>query len=332
MMHAIVSPHTHAPSERGFTMFAVAIVIAVIGLAIAALLPDIIKTQYDPIVETQARMARIRDAMYVYAAANGGSIPCPTTTIGSALSSNAPPTSPTVSSAVAACGASGPTSPGEVPVKTLGLSEDYALDGWGKKIRYVVDARYTYTPIPTNGISNIAVIGNGVNPRYPNGDLFYLGGTGQVVMGVLISSGADGARAYLRSGMLDGTIDMRSIEYENIDREVALANDASDNNTDGINEATFVSDVFSNAQGAGMNDDIVEGILNIKNCEPAVPCAASGSASDLPIGCVAGLGNVSRIAEGEKVHGTVRSVTCVGAGAPTIQCTNGVWVVTGVCS
>lgn len=55
---------------------------------------------------------------------------------------------------------------GDVPVKDLGLPDEYILDGWGRKFSYVLDERYsmtlesrTYTPaIEVNSYNTVGVL------------------------------------------------------------------------------------------------------------------------------------------------------------------------------
>ena len=63
---------------------------------------------------------------------------------------------------------------GIVPVRTLGLDDTYALDGWGRKISYTVDSRLTTAgafityPITDTAVPTIVVNGAGGSVRTSN--------------------------------------------------------------------------------------------------------------------------------------------------------------------
>ncbi len=301
-------------SERGFSMLLMAVVVTIIGMAVASLLPDDVASQKAKVEETQRRLKIIRDAIHVYMQVPTNTvnrIPCPSATLTGSLTSSAPPSE-------GVCGTSG-VRVGAVPVKDLNLSDDMVLDAWGNKIRYVVDMAYTDTSAtgttPVFISSSIVVQGNGYPPRYSNGKLFYNGGMGQVPIALLISSGADGAGAYNKTGSKNPDAVSTSLQREN--QEELSANNI------------FFVDVFYPDQPDGKNDDIVDGIFNFgyKNCEPATPCA--DDMSGLPVGCVAGLGPIQSIADGEFVHGATRTATCRTTGTRTLTCSNGIWMLSG---
>lgn len=315
MMASTYSP-THMHDESGVTIVVIAALVTAIGIAVAALIPDQVSQEAQKIKETQRRMHVIRDAILIHRANNIGSpVPCPSSTLGSALVSTAPPTS-------AACATSGVIQ-GVVPTKTLALSDEYALDAWGNKFRYVVDGAYTdSTPTgypsgtPTLNVTSIQMEGNGFPARYINGKRFNDGGQGQLPIALIISSGPNGRGAYNRTGAVNPAATTYSLEAENND-----------------GDSLFFVDTFYPAEPDGGSDDIVEGIFTYKNCEEPVPCAVTGAAGNVPVGCVNGLGytaisgkNTVNITEGEITHGATR---CAAGGTQTLTCNDGSWVVTG---
>jgi hypothetical protein len=80
---------------------------------------------------------------------------------------------------------------GAVPVKTLGLPDEYLLDGWGRVFRYVANTQafdsFSSTPVSIEGINNAVVDASG-------------GRRSAMVAYILISHGTNGYGAYLPDG------------------------------------------------------------------------------------------------------------------------------------
>ncbi len=85
---------------------------------------------------------------------------------------------------------------GSVPVVTLGLPDEYGIDGWGRRIMYVVDARATYK-------TSCAALQNANTKGIPEIQSAYSADTTNTydnVMWALISYGKDGHGAFPAGG------------------------------------------------------------------------------------------------------------------------------------
>lgn len=146
-------------SQNGFSLVQMSITLTVITVMTAAVLPGGEMNFNAQTDLTMKRMVAIEHAIRGYRTANGGRLPCPASgalnitdnnfgreigslqTIASAALSNLcvgadyTPDNATASLATLAAGM--------VPVRTLNLPEEYALDGYGRRFTYVVDKRAT---------------------------------------------------------------------------------------------------------------------------------------------------------------------------------------------
>ncbi|MHB9116934.1 MAG: type II secretion system protein [Burkholderiales bacterium] len=144
------------PSERGFTLVEMAIVLVIVGLLLGGMLMPL-SAQIDQrkIGDTQKTLDGIKEALIGFAVANGR-LPCP-----------ASPTSNGVESPVGGGACSNPYD-GFLPAATLGItptdSSGYAVDAWGlqqNRIRYAVttansNAFTTASGMRTTGIGTLA--------------------------------------------------------------------------------------------------------------------------------------------------------------------------------
>jgi sugar lactone lactonase YvrE/type II secretory pathway pseudopilin PulG len=163
-------------------------------------------------VSTQNRLNTLEQALLQFRTANGR-LPCPgdlTLAPGSANYGieGATPGTCTGGTPTANFSAAGGTNTfatgaeGSLPAVTLGLPPDFMVDGWGNKIRYVVDTSMTanaaFVSTPAGCINGaITVKDNNGNARSAN------------AIYALISSGADGHGAYTKNGAITnaGSID-----------------------------------------------------------------------------------------------------------------------------
>jgi prepilin-type N-terminal cleavage/methylation domain-containing protein len=140
-------------TDLGFTLVEMAIVIIIAGVMLAAAaaiaLPMI---QEARLVGTQAKMDKLAKALDYYAVHNNR-MPCP-------AAPNVTPPGGEPFGYEQGSGASGSTVPatcpgtvGIVPYKTLGIPNDWAIDGWGDYITYAISPAYsqnTTTDIPVH--------------------------------------------------------------------------------------------------------------------------------------------------------------------------------------
>lgn len=140
---------SHMCRKSGFTLLELAIVLAIIGLVamagIVVLVSSIDRRQY---AETNAKLEAIEKALLEYRRAFNR-LPCPgDITLGIAAADfgvEGATAGTCTGGAPAANFTSGEAVAGMVPVKTLRLPDDYALDGWGDRIFYAIDRRATGT-------------------------------------------------------------------------------------------------------------------------------------------------------------------------------------------
>jgi prepilin-type N-terminal cleavage/methylation domain-containing protein len=136
--------------QRGFSLVELSIVLTVMAITMGTLLSVAgNKEQGDRMTVTTSNMERIERAMadYVY---ENGRLPCPDGGDDALNSANFGKVDTTTApgNAKRTCtdtywGTSGNIIAGTVPVRDLDLPEEYALDGWGRRIAYVVDNNFT---------------------------------------------------------------------------------------------------------------------------------------------------------------------------------------------
>lgn len=129
-------------TKSAFSLVEISIVLAILSVVLAGALPVITEsTRTADSDDTLERFESIERALTAYSVANSGALPCPALL-------NSPVNSAAFGQAVAfasgSCGtpaagqlyeASG-VSMGMVPTKTLGLPDEFAFDGWGRRIAY----------------------------------------------------------------------------------------------------------------------------------------------------------------------------------------------------
>jgi len=121
-------------TETGFTLIELAVVIAIVGLLLGAvLLPLRTQVELRQVRETEKQLADIKESLYGYAMANGY-MPCPDVN-GNGLEAlhPAPPTSSND-------GCQGGVYEGFVPWQTLSVAP---ADPWGNRYLYRVDKQFT---------------------------------------------------------------------------------------------------------------------------------------------------------------------------------------------
>lgn len=154
----VVAKHIdRVPSQRGFTLMELAVVMFIVTLLLGGmLLPLSAQQDVRAYAETQKVLTEARDALLGYAMANGR-LPCPASSTSSGLESPA--------------GGGTCTNPhdGFLPSATLGLtpvdSSGYLVDGWGSdtsnRIRYALTKSNSYafstaSGMQTTGMTTLA--------------------------------------------------------------------------------------------------------------------------------------------------------------------------------
>jgi len=187
--------------RSGFTLLEMSIVLTIIAVVTAAGMTVFAASlQKRQVVETQEKLKTIQRALLNFRLANGR-IPCPAdvtlllTDPNFGVEGATPGTC--TGGTPAANFANGNDIEGMVPTTTLHLPDDDAIDGWGHRIMYAVDNRFTgsnafttYTISTAGGLS----ITFGI-PASPSAAAVY----------TLISFGPDGHGAYPRNGAAIGS-------------------------------------------------------------------------------------------------------------------------------
>lgn len=211
--------------QSGFSLVELSVVLTVIGITLSgALVIATKKTESDKIEETNYKLDKIENAIDAYLVKNGR-LPCAAN--GSYVETNAAfafEGFPNESSGSGACSvasfSAGNIYSGIVPTKTLQLADEFMLDGWGRRISYVVDARFANN-ITTNGICNGGSLsGQKICFKYqPAGGITVKDASGQnrttQAVYVLFSSGKNGNGAWKRIGsatMLAASLDAGELE------------------------------------------------------------------------------------------------------------------------
>jgi type II secretory pathway pseudopilin PulG len=190
------------PYQSGFSLFELGIVLLIISIAFTQaikILPAAVNKRQAE--ETQFKLKAIQDALQTYRLTYGR-IPCPgdltlLTTDANFAVEAANPASCTGGTPVSNRTGGGATfsSQGIAPVRTLRLPDDYAFDGWGRRIVYTVQTAMTgnnafsvYTvAVPATGSLTIKDV---------NANTIISG----KAMYTLLSAGPNGHGAYPRAG------------------------------------------------------------------------------------------------------------------------------------
>ncbi|MDX1975612.1 MAG: type II secretion system protein [Rickettsiales bacterium] len=193
--------HSH---RHGFTLLELSVVLVIISVLLAGgatiFATSLQKRQLD---ETNAKMVAIQAALLDFRRANNR-LPCPaditlgltsasfgvTAAInGGQCSGGSPASNFTLASPLLAGGM--------VPVRTLNLPDDYAFDGWGRRILYVISSAYT----ATDAFSTYSITSPAAGATVYDGYGTAAGNTKiSAAVYVLVSMGANGHGAYPRAG------------------------------------------------------------------------------------------------------------------------------------
>lgn len=198
----------NARGEAGFTLLEMSIVLIIIGTVLTGGILYLSMTLKQRAgVETQHKLQVLQQMLLDYRLAYNR-IPCPAdlklaTTdkdfgVEAVATGGTPPTDTGCnfgSGSPQADFNNGNFYEGMVPTKTLGLSDDYAFDGWGRRIDYAVDMNFT----KTNAFSSANIPASDTTTRMTIKTASSGGATiTQLAAYVLISFGPDGHGAFPR--------------------------------------------------------------------------------------------------------------------------------------
>jgi len=176
-------------SASGFSLIQISIILTVAGLLMVAVLPSP-QTRLQSDAGNVTKMNAILLALREYQATNGY-LPCPSSpTLPTGNSNYGVASSPGTNCPSAAKVSSNNIAIGMVPVKTMGLSYDYALDSYGRDITYAVDINANGGAATGMGCWATTSISS---PAITVTDH----GASKSVVAVLVSHGADGYGAWL---------------------------------------------------------------------------------------------------------------------------------------
>lgn len=142
-----------ARQQEGFSLVELAVVIMIVGLLLGGLImPLSMQMEQQKVAETRKTIDAARDALLTFAAVNGR-LPCPA----SSTSHGAESFGTDIATSTIGTTINGICSnflDGYLPAVTLGLSpvdfDGYLIDGWQRRIRYVVSNELITSPGPPN--------------------------------------------------------------------------------------------------------------------------------------------------------------------------------------
>ena len=184
-------------ARDGFTLLEMSVVLAIIGVIMSGSMTLLSSNfQNQQLSITKSKLQTIRNTLYAFRAAYGR-IPCPADATIAQTAANFGIEASTAGDCIStgtikANFSGGGNVEGMVPAKTLNLPDDYAFDGWGRRIMYAVDQLYTASAgFTTNAISTAGTvtISNGAGL-----------GTKASAVYALLSFGPNGHGSYPRSG------------------------------------------------------------------------------------------------------------------------------------
>ena len=155
---------------------------------------------------------------------------------------------------------------GVIPTKALGLSDDYALDQWGRRVTYVVDKRATLQTSCLDLMQSQSSVKGSIEIRDASGGVL------DYVMHALIVHGADGHGAFPAQGssvanrINSGSTDPDTLDNASVDAAFAVN----------------FANVFVRKEKTATFDDIVYYTESVKNtcCVGASTCTHTGFQAD----------------------------------------------------
>lgn len=234
--------------KTAFSLIELSIVIIIISILITGSLSASVSAINNARIKvTKDRMAEIYKALGNYLLVNG-TLPCPASIIAIKASDASYGTSTGVAGTCVSagnCSATGVCNPasgatnlvyGMVPVKTLGLSNDMAEDGFENKIAYIIDQKFTSVNFGTTAIATgnmtINEIPGSATQTNTNDAIF-----------ALVSYGPNKAGAFASNA---ATQNVRSVDSSE------MTNDLDD-----LTNPNFDNTLIADAKNSDLFDDIV---------------------------------------------------------------------------
>ena len=275
-MPLLIRP-TNRPRQSGFSLIWVSVLLTAGAIVFASMLPGQDAADYNhKAILTMQRLQKIEEATRGFIAANGRR-PCPAdgqydinnANFGVEAATPGTCTGGTPSAPLGPDAGTGNVVGGVVPTKTLGLSDDYAFDEFGRRFAYMVDKRatdsgacYTLQNYPTNNGTGGIQIKNAAGAVTDN------------VMAAYASYGPDGFGAF----PLQGSSVANRINTGSADADTLVNAGVDSNfvyNTTNFTRAKIRKDRTSTF------DDLVYYRADLKNtccfgshCTPAIPPVA----------------------------------------------------------
>lgn len=231
-------------AQRGFSLVEISIVLIIVGVVSTGVMAMVVSSlKEQQYAETMVKMDAIKQAVQEYRRAFMR-IPCPADATQLVTAANfgveAANAANCTGGAPAANFATGEMVLGMVPTKTLRLPDEYAFDGWGRRIMYAADRRYTeadaFITYPITDLATGSI------------EIADAAGTASTSVGIALymSFGPNGHGAFMRQGSATRNYAAASTntnEWENCDCNATAAT-AFDNvfiqqMTRGITTAAF---------------------------------------------------------------------------------------------
>src|SRR6266498_2422475 len=186
--------------QAGFSLIMTSVVLTVAALVFVSMLPGENGQSNQKILDNAGKLERVEEAMRGFMAKNGR-LPCPadgqysfnTANFGKEAATPGTCTGGTPSAPLGPDAGTGYVVGGVIPTKTLGLSDEYAVDGFGHRFAYVVDKRATLNS------SCLTLTTGGINIKSSTG-----GTVLAQVMHAYISYGKNGYGSYPANGSAAG--------------------------------------------------------------------------------------------------------------------------------
>lgn len=291
--------------HQAFTMIELSIFIAIISIILAAMLPIKNAQLYSNKVQTSYdRIETIYQALGRYLLIHG-KLPCPApiTAIkfsdslygtASVADGNCAYSTDSSANGIYQSTSTGATNLvyGMVPVATLGLSEDFAEDGFGSKFDYIIDKNFTHVDtFGTAYTSNSSALTNSISTNFSvinYVDITQENAIDGKAIFAIISHGANKSGAF---GANSASITQAPTDASEIQNSATSHNDAPETNTaifsnkkvilDPANTATLLLRMFyptiDDIVFAKTRDDLVRDF----NAYSLIPCQADGYNSTL---------------------------------------------------
>lgn len=286
-------------------VFTISVALAISMLFLVSAIPSAITSDLERIQITQDRLETIAQALNVYRENNSNTrLPCPAriniSTNDTDFGKEVSPCDCSGGFVVGSgngikCASAENVVIGAVPVRTLNLSDEYALDGWGNKLSYAIDIDTTVNLAALDDGSNNLYI-TGIDGTYPldehGNDLIDYSTQG--IGAIIISHGKDGNGAFTLG---------------NTEKPCVTANEDGENCD---NDHNFIIDKWETDEDY-FYDDIVKAVI-YNNCEEP-----SGYTNAEPM-------------IGYSHHTAVRQLCCIPplvGSCTNIKCDNGVWIGNG---